>query len=212
MTRAILYDVDGLMVDSETLGMRVAKEVLGKYGREPSQEELERFIGVTDEKFYRDFFRSRAIAEKALQDHFEIYERELPDVPVFPGVAESVRRFKPRYKLGVVSGSTLHQVNIILQRAGVEGCFDAKVTCEMYDTENSKPHPEPYLIAAWALDLRPEQCVALEDATPGILSAKKAGMKVVGVKIGNKGRQDLSKADVAVETLDEVTLELVRSL
>ena len=212
MKQAILYDVDGLMVDSEQLGIRTVERIMQRYDVQLTDTEKQGFIGITDEKFYRELLASRGLdldVKQILREHFDLYEGDLPNVQVFQGVAASFERFTPRYKLAVVSGSTLYQVNIILQIVGSPK-MDVKVTCD--DVEQSKPDPQPYLTAAQRLQVEPRNCVVLEDATSGVISAKRAGMKVIGVRIGNQGRQDLSQADRIVETLDEVTLGLVEYL
>lgn len=212
MKQAILYDVDGLMVDSEQLGIRTAERIMQRYDVQLTDAEKQRFIGITDKKFYRELLASRGLdldVNQILKEHFELYESDLPNVEVFPGVADSFERFRPKYKLAVVSGSTQYQVETILQRVGAPE-IGVKVTCD--DVEQSKPDPQPYLTAAQRLGVKPRDCVVLEDATSGVISAKRAGMKVIGVRIGNQGRQDLSQADIIVETLNEVSIDLIESL
>lgn len=213
MIKAILYDVDGLMIDSERLGMKIAKQVMKTYRFNLSKKETLSFIGVTDEKFYKDLFKSKELnlnVKDAVKQHFEIYEKQLQTVKVFSGVLESVKRLKPKFKLGVVSGSTRYQVNTILKRIGIDKYFDLVLTCEDY--KNSKPNPEPYLLAAHKLKIQPKECIVLEDAPTGIKSAKEAGMSVIAVSIGNIGKFDLSNAAKIVKTLDDVTLDLIKAL
>lgn len=88
--------------------------------------------------------------------------------------------------------------------------FDIILSCD--DFKNSKPHPEPYLTGAKRLKVKPSECIVLEDAPPGIKSGKAAGMYVIGIKIGNKGKLNISQADLIVNTLKEVTLKKIKRI
>ncbi len=215
--KAVLFDCDGLLVDSETLGMRIAAKVCEEFGLALTQEELTRFIGVTDEKWYRetlDAHQSSLDVHTLLNRQFELYEAELGTVPTFAGASELPHRLKENgYKIGLVSGSTRAQIDIILDALGLKGAFNSIVTCE--DTrERSKPDPYGYQLGLTELNkqrgpneqIGPDETVVLEDASTGIQAGLKAGMKVIGVK--NAGMQDISAATRTVDSL----LELLASL
>ncbi|MFH1364867.1 MAG: HAD family hydrolase, partial [Candidatus Aenigmatarchaeota archaeon] len=127
-----------------------------------------------------------------------------------PGVKESIERFEPLYKLGIVSGSSLYGVQSVIRRLGVEGVFDPIVS--FGDYKQYKPHPEPYLLALQKSGETPGESVAFEDTESGIISAHGAHIPVIGATIGSRGRQDLSDDNRIVETLDDVTVDLIESL
>ena len=107
-----------------------------------------------------------------------------------PGVEKTLRLLKQKgLKIGLCSGSYLNQIQLLLTNLNISSYFDAIISCE--DTDKHKPDPEPYLIAARKLNVPPEHCLVFEDAETGVKAAKKAGMKCVGVMIGNHGTQNL---------------------
>ncbi len=213
MIKAILYDMDGVIVNSEGLSMKIKDKTLREHGIILSQKELEQAIGVTDRHFYVNLFKTKKIklnVDTILNKYFSQYDKFLPKVKVLPGVIASIKRFKPEYKLAIVSGSTPRQINIVLRKIGMKKYFDVILSCD--DFKNSKPHPEPYLTGAKRLKVKPSECIVLEDAPPGIKSGKAAGMYVIGIKIGNKGKLNISQADLIVNTLKEVTLEKIKRI
>ncbi|MBI2410401.1 MAG: HAD family phosphatase [Candidatus Kerfeldbacteria bacterium] len=205
MTQAILFDLDGLLVDTETLGIQVAIQVCKELSIELTHDEQKSFIGVTDEKFYRELFKKRTLdfnVGEILAKHFNIYDNLLKtSLTPFRGADELPEILKNfGFKIGLVSGSTRNQILIILNELEVVKFFDVIVSCE--DITQSKPNPEGYLIAADELQLSPKNCLVLEDAETGVIAGKKAGMRVIGVK--NKGDQNLSFADITVDELQEL--------
>lgn len=205
MKQAILFDLDGLLVDTETLGIKVAIQVSKELGVELTQDEQKSFIGVTDEKFYQELFKKRALdfdVGEILAIHFNVYENLLKtSLTSFRGANELPKILKNfGFKIGLVSGSTRNQILIILNELEVAKLFDVIVSCE--DITQSKPNPEGYLIAADELQVSPENCLVLEDAETGVIAGKKAGMRVIGVK--NNGDQNLSFADITVDELQEL--------
>ncbi|MBS3175848.1 HAD family phosphatase [Candidatus Woesearchaeota archaeon] len=205
MKKAILFDLDGLLVDTETLGIDVAVRVCKGLGIELTKTEQKSFIGVTDERFYQELFNKRNCdfdVQEILKKHFSLYEELLKtSLKPFPGACDLLKVLKRQgYKLGLVSGSTTEQINIILDKLKIKTFFNVIVSCE--DITKSKPNPEGYLIASKKLRISPENCVVLEDAETGVIAGKKARMKVIGVT--NNGGQDLSSADIIVKNLMEL--------
>lgn len=209
MIKAVLFDMDGLLVDTEPLGIRVAFAVCKDLGIDLKLEEQRSFIGATDEKFYRELFKKRGLHHdvvSVLTKHFEIYEKLLKtELKAFEAAHILPKNLKAKgYKLGLVSGSTKNQINIILEQLKIKDNFDIILSCD--DIAKSKPDPQGYLFAAKKLATEPSECLVFEDSQVGILSAKNAGMKVVGVV--NSGGQDLSLADFVVENLSTVETNL----
>ncbi len=205
MKQAILFDLDGLLVDTETPGIKVAIQICKELGIELTLDEQKSFIGVTDEKFYLELFRKRTLnfdVGEILAKHFNVYEKLLKTtLTPFQGAGELPEILKNfGFKIGLVSGSTRNQILIILNELEVIKFFDIIVSCE--DITQSKPNPEGYLTAADKLQVSPANCLVLEDAETGVLAGKKAGMRVIGVK--NNGDQNLSLADITVDELQEL--------
>ncbi|HEX9102730.1 MAG TPA: HAD family phosphatase, partial [Polyangia bacterium] len=115
-----------------------------------------------------------------------------------------------RYASAVVSGSSRAEVEAVLRKLEVLGCFPWFLGAE--DTARGKPFPDGYLLAAARLEIEPGHCLVLEDSTAGIRAARAAGMKVIGVRAGNFAAQPQDEADRVVETLLDVTDDLMASL
>jgi HAD superfamily hydrolase (TIGR01509 family) len=113
-------------------------------------------------------------------------------------------------KVAVVSSSPLERVNVSLEEVGLILEFDVIVSGDCCFL--GKPHPQPFLLAAERVGAKPVDCIVVEDAEAGILAGKAAGMKVVAVRSPNTHGQDLGKADVIVDSLEEVDLNLLRRL
>lgn len=213
MIKAALFDMDGLLVDTETRGIDVAINVCKKLGFELTEGEKQSFIGVTDEKFYQELLEKRRLelnVKEILHRHFEEYDNVLREgVGAFPGATSLPLLLKQNEMLlALVSGSTREEINIVLQQLQIKNCFDVIVSAD--DITKSKPDPQGYARAMKKLRVEPHECVVLEDATTGVKAGKGAGAKVIGVV--NNGGQDLVLADRTVKNLTAVTMELIRNL
>jgi len=206
MTVGYLFDLDGLLADTETLGIKVARRICNNRRLRMTKKDEVAFVGVTDEKFYRELFARRKFGNEvdvqaALKSHFELYERLLEtEVRAFPGAQELPRRLKDtKHPTGIVSGSTRKQIDMVLRALEITNCFDAIVSCD--EVDSSKPDPEGYLLGARRLNLHPNQCIVFEDAVSGATAAKNAGMRVIGVR--NNGQQALES--IAHHVIDDLT-------
>lgn len=213
MIKAVLFDMDGLLADTENLNIEVAIKICKGLGIDLTLEEQQNCVGVTSLKFYKELFEKRYVnfdIQEVLKKHFEAYEKSLKtNLKTYPGAQTSPKKLKAQgYKLALVSGSTKSQIDIVLKRLGLKNSFDVVVSAD--DIIYSKPDPQGFLMAAKSLQISPQECVVLEDATTGVTAAKKAGMKVVGIV--NKGGQDLFLADIIFENLAGFTIETLPNL
>src|SRR3989338_497567 len=170
MSRGVLFDVDGLLADSETLVARVFQQVVSSRGIEITLEEAERYqIGRQDKDSYTLFCQEKEHnldVEGLVKDHFLIYEKELPNVPELPGAKDVVRRCHQfGYKIAAVSGSTLYQVGVILDSLSVRELFAEIIGCDSDIT--GKPDPDGYLEAARKLNVPIVNCLVFEDSSSG---------------------------------------------
>jgi HAD superfamily hydrolase (TIGR01509 family) len=212
---AILFDLDGTLVDTERENVESVVLAARRWQAELSAEERAFIIGHSWNEIYAMIARnhgltvtmpqliSAAVAEK--RDLMEVHGYR-----ALPGAADAVRRLGRRSKLAIVSGSSCEEVRDTLAGLGMSDLFPVALGAEDY--LRGKPLPDCYLLAMQRLGAAPERSVAIEDATPGILAARAAGARVIGVRAGNFAGYDLSPADVVVETLDEVTDELCAGL
>jgi beta-phosphoglucomutase-like phosphatase (HAD superfamily) len=218
MVKAVIYDVDGTMVDSEPLHVQAWDDTLRQYAHKLSDlsEEFRSTMagkkpiviagGMVDE------LGLEITPEALLQTKASIFMRLVEtDLKGMLGVVESIKRFKAA-GLRLAIGTSLHAeyIRLVLERLGVQTAFEIIVTGD--EIKNGKPHPETYLTVAEKLELEPSECVVLEDAKSGIESATAAGCCCIAIENPNALPQDTSSADVVVGTLDEVTEKLLREL
>jgi HAD superfamily hydrolase (TIGR01509 family) len=181
---AVVFDNDGLLLDTEEAWTRAELVLFGRRGQEFTLDHKRSLIGssraVAAAKLER--MLGRPGEGFALMDelHELVMEEALHDIPVRPGALELLDALRQRgVPVALASNSSREFVERTLHTAGVDGRFEIVVTAE--DVEHGKPAPDIYLEACRRLDRPPADCVALEDSPPGVLSAHDAGMFVVGV-------------------------------
>jgi HAD superfamily hydrolase (TIGR01509 family) len=202
---AVVFDLDGVIVDSEPYSMQALRDVLREYGIEPSAEELRRSFGrrVRDDlAAYFARYGVRADLEAAVaRKQARYYELAAGHLRPFPGVLPLLDRLRQRgYRLGLASSGDRRKVAFSLQALHLDGCFDSVVTGD--DVTHSKPHPEIYRLAAQRLGVAPGACVAIEDAPTGVQAAKRAGLRCIAVS-NSVPRHHLQAADLVVASLEE---------
>ncbi len=215
--KAIGYDVDGTMVDSEPLHVAAWHETLALHNRR--FEDLDTTFQATMAgrkplaiaTFMVESLRIPATPEAFLgQKHASFMDKVRTDLRPMPGVVESVRRLSGNYALGIGTSLTREYVDLVLGGLGVASEFSVIVTGD--EITHGKPDPETYQVLARRMQVEPHEMAVLEDATSGILSAKAAGCWCVAVENRDAVQQDTSQADVVVYSLNEVTEGLLGSL
>ena len=212
---AFLFDLDGTLVDSERENVESVVLAVRRYGAELSAEERAFVIGHSWNEIYALIARNhgltasmREVIDAAVDEKQALIA--LSGHRALPGAIATVRRLARRSKMAVVSGASRREVFDALGGIGLLAEFPLVVAAEDY--AHGKPSPEPYAQALTRLQADPARSIAIEDATPGILSARAAGLRVIAVRAGNFAGYDLSPADVVVGTLEEVSDELCAGL
>jgi beta-phosphoglucomutase len=205
--KAILFDMDGVVIDSMPYHYLAWYEALRPLGIRVSVFEVYLREGERWDKSLKDFLMqagmhpsSRMLAKifKLRQKIFRYYFKRR----IFEGVEEFLRCLKKQgYLLGLVTGTPMVELNKILPDR-IKGLFKTMVTGEM--VKLGKPHPAPYLKAAELLDLEPRECLVVENAPLGIKSAKAAGMFCVAITT-SLPKEYLKQADIIVDKLEEIT-------
>jgi HAD superfamily hydrolase (TIGR01509 family) len=207
MLRAVLFDLDGTLVDSERQNADAVARALAGRGRQLSDEERLFVIGHGWREIYRHLCENGGIelsfealmAETARERERLVAEEGLD---VLPGAVETVRRFAARVPCAVVSGSSRDEVEMCLRALGVRELFPWFIAAE--DTAHGKPAPDGYLAAVERLRVEPRSCLALEDSAAGVRAARAAGVRCVAVRAGNFARQPQDEADLVLDTLNDV--------
>jgi beta-phosphoglucomutase len=215
---AVIFDCDGVLVDTEPLHYRAFQEVLIPLGLGHDFDSyLERFVGFDDRDAFIHAFREagRELAPAALDRLMEAKADALKGlimqgVPTFPGVVELVNELMDRcVPMAVASGALRHEVNAFIESLGLRGAFQVIVAAD--EVKKSKPDPETYLLAIERLKrvpgskpLVPMNCVAIEDTRAGIHSAGSAGLVVIAVT-NSFSPAELSEADNVISSLSELS-------
>jgi len=215
MIRAIIFDMDGVIVDSEPAHIEAEKQIMMRHGVKVTTEDLRSYTGTTAEFEFTDLISKhhlRTTPEKLIREKdvilFELLEKETQPTK---GVITLIRDLKQHgFKLGIASSGRGKLVFYFLKKLKIEHLFDTVVCAE--DITHSKPHPEIFLKAAEGLREEPENCIVIEDSKLGVEAAKRAGMKCIGFRNPNSGNQDLSKADLIVDDFTKLEIQGLKSL
>ena len=208
---AILFDLDGTLVDSERENVESVVRAARRLGAELSDDEQAFVIGHSWNEIHALIARNHRLTV-SMADLIASAVTEKRDLlaatgyRALPGAHAAVRRLGARSALAVVSGASRAEVRDALESLGVMPAIKLWLGAEDY--ARGKPAPDSFALAMQRLGVTPSACIAIEDAPPGILSARAAGARVIGVRAGNFAGYDLSAADVVVDTLDDVTDQL----
>jgi HAD superfamily hydrolase (TIGR01509 family) len=210
-TRALVFDFDGLIVDTELPEYESWQDVYREYGADLPLSEWVACIGTTFDAFdpvgYLEAAIGRKLDREAVFARHRVFDEErVADQPPMPGVVDCIASARSMgLGLAVASSSSHRGVDGHLERIGLLDVFD-HVVCRD-DVDRVKPAPDLYLTAVERLGARPDEAVAFEDSTNGILSACEAGLKVVAVPNAMTASLDFGMADIVVSSLAEMPLK-----
>jgi HAD superfamily hydrolase (TIGR01509 family) len=213
MIEAVVFDLDGVLLDTEELWDEARQEIAEERGGRWRPDAQKAMMGMSSPEWSRYMHDvigvpdpPGQISDEVVERLEELYRRELP---LIDGAVEAVRRIGARWPLAIASSSNRPLIDLFLELTGTEELFLATVSSE--EVANGKPAPDVYLEAAARLGVGPERCAAIEDSENGIRSASAAGMLVVAIpnRVFPPGREALALADVVLESLDELTPDAV---
>ncbi len=217
MKQCIIFDMDGVIIDSEPIHMACEREIFRLLGISISDEEHNALVGGMDKTMWNRIEGSHELPiqipeiinlKKSL--YMEYLKREVYIKPI-PYVLELiVDLHKSGFLLALASSSPHSQIDYILNNFEIIPCFHSIISGE--DVEKGKPNPEIFLKAAKSVDVDPQSCVVIEDSYNGVIGAKRANMKCIGFMNPNSGDQDLSKADMVISSFKEVSTVFIKGL
>ena len=212
--RAILFDMDGVLVDSEPMFLGAINRLLVQEGVEPVsvQENEEFLIGTTINETWRVLKMKRPLPLPASDyiDRYDAIVREVmtEELSPQPGVRELIEVCNRRGLPKAVASSSLHMwVDLKLNAIGLTGAFDAVLGGD--DVSRGKPEPDIYVKAAERLGVPPAECIAIEDSPVGISAAVASGAYTIAVKTEYTRNLDVSQAHTVLETLEDFDLALL---
>jgi HAD superfamily hydrolase (TIGR01509 family) len=214
MLRAVIFDMDGVIVDSEPLHIAAEKETLGLYGIFPSTEELQAYMGRKMRPVLEDMIRNYRLP-LSLDDLLSAHTTRLlghyrRSVRPIPGALSLIRELhRGGIPLALASSSGRDLVDVVTGRFGLDRYFSVIASGEA--VENSKPHPDIFMAVVAQLKVAASECAVIEDSQAGVAAAVSAGTYCVGFESPNSQNQDLSRAHWIVDDLRKVTLETLRA-
>ncbi|MCH7520028.1 MAG: HAD family phosphatase [Candidatus Dadabacteria bacterium] len=214
MIKAVIFDMDGVMIDSEPLWEKTERILLARRDIEYSPTYRDQIVGLNQNdsgKLLINTFELEETVEDIISERVEIltaiYEEELEVVLDLIPLLDNLRDNK--FKLAVASSSPLRVINFVLDMFSLQEYFPVVVSGEC--TENGKPHPDIYLHTAKRLEVEPSECVAIEDSINGVKSAKAAGMYCIAVPDKRLSQMEFQNADIIVPNLNRINSDLINS-
>jgi HAD superfamily hydrolase (TIGR01509 family) len=210
---AVVFDLDGVLLDSEQLWDEVREDLARERGGRWHDEAQADMMGMSSPEWSRYMHDVVGLAEPPEEINAEVVRRLLvryrESLPLIGGAVEAVERLASRWPLGVASSSNREVIDAVLEAAGISGKFKATVSSE--EVARGKPAPDVYLEAARRLGVDATDCAAIEDSRNGIRSAHAAGMRVLAIPNPHYPPSDdvLAATDDVLGSLDELTPERV---
>ena len=221
--KAVIFDFDGVIADSESLHLRAFQRTVEPLGlRLSAGDYYSRYLAFDDRTFFAEFLRDNgraaggdAVAELVERKAVFFEESAGEDIRIFPGVEEFLGLVSGKYPAAIGSGAFRSEIEVILERKGLSDFFGFVVGAE--DTRDSKPSPEVYirclamLRSGFDATVSASRCVVFEDSPHGVLAAKRAGMKCVGITNSCPGEK-LAGADRVIGSFFDIMDDFPGSL
>lgn len=206
--RFFIFDMDGVLVDSEPVHKKILQEVFARLGLSLPAPYHDSLTGMAPvplwEKIAHDYQLSQS-PEALLALHKNIFFELMPqyEISEVPGATDLVKRlYHKGFPLAIASSSPPELIALFTEKLQIRSYFAQVVSGATL--KRSKPFPDIFLRAAELLGASPAQCIVIEDSHNGVLAAKRAGMYCIGLQNPHSGTQDLSLADMQVKALSEI--------
>ena len=214
--KAVIFDMDGVIIDSEPIHFGVDMQTMREFGVNISKDELNKYVGTTNEYMLNDLINKYKI-QKSIKEILE-YKMELTirriketKINAISGIPELLISLKHNnIKTAIGSSSPKELIITVIEKFQLGKYFDCIVSGD--EVKEGKPKPDIYLEVSKRIGVNPEECIVIEDSRNGVLAAKNAGMKCFGFRNVNSGNQDLSKADIIVDSIRNIDIEIIKVL
>ncbi len=213
---AVIFDLDGVLLDSESAWRDAKRDVVEEWGGRWKDEASLVMLGMSAPE-WSVYMRDELAVDRAPDEiDAEVVRRLLEGyrerLPLLPGAVEAVERIAARWPLALASSSNLEVIEVVMEAGGFAKHFGTWVSSE--EVPRGKPAPDVFLEAARRIDVDPGVCAAVEDSHNGILSADAAGMAVIALPNHEFPPRDdaLARADRVLDTLAELTVETISGL
>jgi len=216
MIEAVVFDLDGVLIDSEPVWEQARRQVVAEHGGHWAADAQQRLMGMSTGEWAAYLSEdlgvglpSETIAALVIERMAARYTEHLP---LMPGAVEAVRRLAARWPLGLASSSSPSLIDTVLDAADLRQYFVTTLSTEQ--VAHGKPAPDIYLAVCGLLGREPQTCAAVEDSTNGLRSAAAAGLRVIAIPHPRYPPDPgvLAAAGLVLTSLDELTLERVAAL
>jgi HAD superfamily hydrolase (TIGR01509 family) len=210
---AVVFDLDGVIVDSEHVWDEVRETLARQHGGRWHDQAQADMMGMSSVEWSRYMHDVVGLAESPAEINAEVVRRMearyAEELPLIDGAVEAVRRLADSFRLGLASSSNPPLIELVLSSSGLSPLFEATVSSE--EVERGKPAPDVFLEAARRLGVPSGRCAAVEDSANGIRAAHAAGMRVIAIPNTRYTPSDdaVELADVVLESVHELTGEVV---
>jgi HAD superfamily hydrolase (TIGR01509 family) len=216
MLKAVIFDLDGVLIDSEPFHLVVNKKIFVDLDIVLSEEDYQGFIGTTHKYMWSTIKKKYGLPQSVpelvnMQVGGNINYIRDEKIVAIQGVTDLLSELKKEnIKIGIASSSPTEVIELVIKKLNISEYFSAIVGGEKI--EKGKPAPDIFFEAAKWLNTKPENCVVIEDSENGVKAAKAAGMKCVGFRNPNTGKQNLKKADLIVDKYSSLKISILRDL
>lgn len=203
--KALIFDMDGVLVDSEPLHKRAKELAFEEFGIQFPAATYDSYKGRPDATMFQEVLAGKSVAEIAevLHRKHQIFEKIEHELQPVPGAVDFVRWAAGRYRLGLATSATPRNRSAALRKLGIDGLFEAVVDTARF--QRPKPDPEIFLVAMREMELSAEDCWIIEDSLPGIRAAKAAGSVAIALTTTFNGDAlSAAGADVVVHSFREL--------
>ena len=219
MLDTVIFDMDGLLIDSEPLWQKAGMEALRIFGAEITLQQYYNTTGLRTPEWIEYWFNHFGIGSAHMREAVKTIEDKAiehirQDAIAFPGTPYIIDFFSERkFKIGLATSSPLRLVDVVVEKLGIANLLDAVASAEHLPL--GKPHPQVYINCAASLSVSPLQCLCFEDSFNGMIAAKAARMKCVAVPVPEQFEEPKwGAADLCLDSLlnfDDRLLEQLRS-
>lgn len=213
-TKAVIWDMDGVIADTAPYHLEAWQEVFHKRGADFTEEDFRHSFGQRNDTIIRNAL-GREVSQDEIntiaRDKEESFRRSIrQNLKPLPGAIKLLKSLtERRFKMALASSAPIENIQLLISGLGISDYFQTIITDQ--DVTEGKPNPQVFLLAAQRLGLEPKDCIVIEDAVAGVSAAKKAGMLCLAIT-NTHPRASLTEADLVVNTLEEVTVNDLEQL